>query len=102
MAHIAWTARLKFDKVQQYVAAHQRVWPDTLQAITDAGIRNYSIFLYGTRVFAYYECDDPDEVTRLETEADAIQRWRVEMQGLFETEVAVQGVEFLPQIFRLD
>lgn len=102
MARVAWTARLRPDKVAAYVEAHSRVWPDALAAITAAGIRNYSIYLHGTRVFAYYECDDPEEAARVEAEAEATQLWRAEMRELFEEEVAVNGVEFLPEIFRLD
>jgi len=102
MARVSWTARLRPDKVDEYVEAHANVWPDALAAITAAGIRNYSIFLFGTRVFAYYECDDPDEAVRVEAEAEATQRWRAKMRGLFEDEVATEGVDFLPEIFRLD
>lgn len=102
MARVAWTARLRPDKVDDYVTAHANVWPDALTAITAAGIRNYSIYLFGDRVFAYYECDDPDEAARVEAEAEATQRWRAEMRSLFEDEVATEGVAFLPEIFRLD
>lgn len=102
MARVSWTARLRPDKVDEYVEAHANVWPDALAAITAAGIRNYSIFLFGTRVFAYYECDDPDEAVRVEAEAEATQRWRAKMRDLFVDEVATEGVAFLPEIFRLD
>jgi L-rhamnose mutarotase len=102
MTRVAWTARLRPDKVDEYVEAHANVWPDALAAITAAGIRNYSIFLSGNRVFAYYECDDPDEAVRVEAEAEATQRWRAHMRDLFEDEVATEGVDFLPEIFRLD
>lgn len=102
MARVAWTARLKPGMVEEYVEAHANVWPDALAAITAAGIRNYTIFLFEDRLFAYYECDDPDEAARAEAESEATQRWRTEMRRMFEDEVAAHGVTFLPEIFRLD
>ncbi len=102
MARVAWTAELRPDKVDEYVAAHAAVWPDALEAITAAGIRNYSIFLFGNRVFAYYECDEPERAAALEAAAAATQRWRARMLPLWQDEVATNGVTFLPEIFRLD
>ncbi|MEI6636015.1 MAG: L-rhamnose mutarotase [Planctomycetota bacterium] len=102
MARVAWTARLRPGMVEEYVEAHANVWPEALAAITAAGIRNYSIYLFENRVFAYYECDDPEEALRIEAEAEATQRWRAQMRRLFEDEVATDGVVFLPEIFRLD
>lgn len=101
MARVAWTARLRPDMVDEYVKAHANVWPDALAAITTAGIRNYTTFLFENRVFAYYECDDPDESARVEGEAEPTQRWRAEMLRFFEDDVAADGVTFLPEIFRL-
>jgi L-rhamnose mutarotase len=102
MARVAWTARLRPEKVDDYVREHANVPPDVLAAITAAGIRNYSIFLFENRVFAYYECDDPDQAANLEAAAEATQRWRKRMLDLWEDEVATEGVTFLPEIFRLD
>ncbi|MBF6604977.1 MAG: L-rhamnose mutarotase [Chloroflexi bacterium] len=102
MARVAWTARLRADRIDDYVREHANVWPEVLAAITAAGIRNYSIYRFGNRVFAYYECDDPDEAAALEAAAEATQRWRKRMLEFWEPEVATEGVVFLPEIFRLD
>jgi L-rhamnose mutarotase len=102
MARVAWTARLRPDQVEAYVEAHARVWPDVLAAITEAGIRDYSIWLFEDRVFAQYECDDPEAALRLEGEAEATLLWRAEMRQYFQPEVATDGVTWLPEIFRLD
>jgi L-rhamnose mutarotase len=46
--------------VQDYLAAHQHVWPDMLEALTAAGWRNYSLFLRESDglVVGYLETDD--------------------------------------------
>jgi L-rhamnose mutarotase len=102
MARVAWTARLRPDHIEAYVEAHAAVWPDALAAIKAAGISDYSIWLFEDRVFAQYECDDPDEAVRIEGEAEATVRWRAAMREHFMPEVASQGVTWLPEIFRLD
>ncbi len=103
MARVAWTARLRPDRVDEYVAAHADVWPDVLAAIQAAGIRDYSIWLFEDRVFAQYECDgDHDEALRIEATAEATGHWRALMRECFQPEVATDGVTWLPEIFRLD
>ncbi|MBX3031036.1 MAG: L-rhamnose mutarotase [Chloroflexi bacterium] len=102
MARVAWTARLRPDRIDEYVAAHAEVWPDALAAIRAAGIRDYSIWLFEDRVFAQYECDDPEEAARIEGDAEATRRWRARMRELFLPEVATDGVTPLVEVFRLD
>ncbi|MFN8623332.1 MAG: L-rhamnose mutarotase [Chloroflexota bacterium] len=102
MTRVAWTARLRPDKIDAYVEAHANVWPDVLAAITAAGIRDYSIWLFEDRVFAHYECDDPAESIRVEDAAEATGRWRALMREYFVPELATEGVTWLPEIFRVD
>ena len=102
MARVAWTARLRPDRIEDYVKAHAEVWPDALAAISAAGIRDYSIWLFEDRVFAQYECDDPEEALRIEGAAEATVRWRAHMREHFIPEVESEGVVWLPEIFRLD
>lgn len=103
MARYAWTARLRPDKVAEYVDAHANTGPDVLAAITAAGIRDYSIWLFEDRVFAQYEVDgDHEEALRIEAAAEATGRWRLLMREYFQPEVATDGVTWLPEIFRLD
>jgi L-rhamnose isomerase/sugar isomerase len=43
----------------EYVERHRAVWPEMLQAIADAGRRNYSLFLRDDGLLVgYYETDD--------------------------------------------
>ena len=103
MARYAWTARLRPDRIDDYVTAHANVWPDVLAAIRAAGIRDYSIWLWQDRVFAQYEVDgDHEQALRIEAAAEATGRWRAAMRELFVPELATEGVTWLPEIFRLD
>jgi L-rhamnose mutarotase len=99
---VAWTARLRPYMIDAYVEAHAAVWPDALAAMQAAGIRDYSIWLFEDRVFAQYECDDPEEALRIEGAAEATVQWRAQMREYFMPEVATDGVVWLREIFRLD
>jgi L-rhamnose mutarotase len=102
MTRVAWTARLRPDKIDAYVEAHAAVWPDVLEAIRAAGIRDYSIWLWQDRLFAQYETDDHGASLAIEAAAEATQRWRALMREYFEEEVATEGVTWLEEIFRLE
>jgi L-rhamnose mutarotase len=52
---------LRPEALEEYVRYHAAVWPEILEAIRKAGIRNYSIFHLRGQLFAYYEYVGPQE-----------------------------------------
>ena len=59
MARVCFQLQVRPDRVQDYIARHRAVDPQMLQAIADAGRRNYSIFLRSDGLLiGYYETDD--------------------------------------------
>jgi L-rhamnose mutarotase len=48
------------DKRDEYLRLHAAVWPDVEAALTRANVRNYTIFIYGDLLFAYYEYTGSD------------------------------------------
>jgi L-rhamnose mutarotase len=59
----AFVLRVRPGKIDEYVEAHRTVWPEMLDALRAAGIRNYSIGWNGTEMFGYFESDDLDSAT---------------------------------------
>ena len=102
MARAAFVLQIKPDRVREYVEAHAAVWPEMRTAISDAGIRNYSIFLDGTRAFGYFEADDIERSLAAIGATDVNARWQDAMKELLEERVADEGPSLLPEIFRLD
>lgn len=98
----AFVLGIRPDRVDDYVAAHARVWPELLAALSAAGIRNYSIFLAGSQAFGYFECDDRARASDYLAGQDVSRRWQDEMAGLLEERVPDGGPPALPEIFRLD
>jgi L-rhamnose mutarotase len=103
MQRVGMTWRVNPEHWEAYKAIHLNPWPELLEAIQDAGIQNYSVFAFGTRVFAYMEVDG-DVATALDilTQTDVKQRWdrEVTVWVLPEAEDGT-GIQFmeLEQIF---
>lgn len=94
--------RVRPDRIDDYVAAHAEVWPEMLDALRSAGIRNYTIFRAGTEVFGYFEADDIEEAARRLAAQEVCARWQDSMAELLEERVPEAGPGPLEQIFRLE
>lgn len=57
MKRMGHVIRLRAEHKEEYICLHEDVWPDILQLLSDAGIKNYSIFLREPEnlLFAYWE-----------------------------------------------
>jgi L-rhamnose mutarotase len=98
----AFVLRVRPEKVDEYVETHRAVWPEMLEALRAAGIRNYSIFRAGNEVFGYFEADDLDAAGRYLDGQDVSRRWQDHMAVLLEERVPDAGPPPLEEIFRLD
>lgn len=71
--------RLRPEHEAEYKRIHVKIWPEIENAIREAGIRNYSIFLKDGIMFAYFEYIGPDDEfdARMEKLANAprMQEW---------------------------
>src|SRR5437870_12063138 len=94
--------RVKADKVDEYVRAHRHVWPELLEALRAAGIRNYTIFRAGNEMFGYFETDDLERAERYLAAQEVSARWQDAMADLLEERVPDAGPPALEEIFRLD
>ncbi|MFP3464087.1 L-rhamnose mutarotase [Leifsonia sp. SIMBA_070] len=58
------------EKREEYLALHRAVWPGVEQKLRESNIRNYSIFVFGDILFAYYEYVGDDHDADLQRIAD--------------------------------
>lgn len=98
----AFVLRIRPDRVDDYVEAHRAVWPEMLDALRNAGIRNYSIFRAENMVFGYFEVDDLAAAARYLDAQDVSRRWQDQMAEFLEERVPDAGPPSLEEIFRLD
>ena len=58
MAGYAWVLEVRPGYEEEYRKRHDEIWPEMLDALRSAGIRNYNIFRHGLTLFGYFETDD--------------------------------------------
>jgi L-rhamnose mutarotase len=94
--------RVKPEQVDAYVAAHRDVWPELLEALSAAGIRNYTIFRAENAMFGYFEADDLERAERYLASQEVSTRWQDAMAELLVDRVPDGGPPPLEEIFRLE
>jgi L-rhamnose mutarotase len=102
VSRTGFVLHVKPERIDEYVAAHREVWPEMLEALRGAGIRNYTIFRDGTDVFGYFEADDLDRAAAYLEHQPVSARWQTAMADLLRGRVPDGGPPALEQIFRLD
>jgi L-rhamnose mutarotase len=98
----AFVLRVRPDKIEEYVHAHRDVWPEMLDALRGAGIRNYTIFRDGNQMFGYFEADDLAAAAEYLAQQDVSTRWQDAMAHFLEERVPDGGPPSLQEVFRLD
>ncbi len=86
MQRICFLLRVKPDRLDEYKAAHAKVWPEMCEALTRHGWGNYSLFLAPDGLLVgYFETPDfAAAIAGMQTEP-VNARWQSAMNGFFET-----------------
>jgi L-rhamnose mutarotase len=98
----AFVLRVRPECVDEYVKAHREVWPEMLDALRGAGIRNYSIYRTGNEMFGYFEADDLAASEYYLSLQEVCTRWQDAMAHLLEQRVPDGGPARLDEVFRLE
>lgn len=85
MQRVCFVMHLRPDRVDDYLAAHEEVWPEMLDALRDTGWHNYSLFLREDdgMVVGYLETDDFDRAVAAMAATDVNTRWQTVMSEYF-------------------
>lgn len=67
---------------EEYLKRHREIWPEMKELLQKAGYRNYSIWLSGTDIFAYYEVDDQEKLRSTLESSEVRKRWEDYMRPL--------------------
>jgi L-rhamnose mutarotase len=92
------------DRLDRYREAHRAVWPELLNALRNAGWRNYSLFLRedGTLI-GYVEADDLAEAQARVAATEVNTRWQAAMAELFSSDGPPdEAWEIVPEVFNLE
>lgn len=102
---ICFILQVRPDKLDEYRARHEEVWPEMLEALASTGWHNYSLFLDDDGLLVgYLETDDFEAAQAAMAATKVNERWQAEMAPYF---VALSGrpdesMRALPLIFHLE
>ena len=105
MERVCFLLRVRADRLDEYHARHREVWPEMLDALRQAGWRNYSLFLRGDGLLVgYLECEEFDAARAAMESSEVNARWQAEMAPFFELPAEARpdtGLERLEEVFHL-
>lgn len=79
---VAAVIGLPAENAEEYLRHHRSVWPDVLEALSSANVKNYSIYRHGDLLFSYLEYHGDDyegDMARLAEDPATQQWWSVMM-----------------------
>jgi L-rhamnose mutarotase len=82
---VCFLLQLKPDRIDDYLAAHEHVWPEMLEALSATGWRNYSLFLRPDDglVVGYLETADFALAQRRMAQTEINAKWQAGMAQYF-------------------
>jgi L-rhamnose mutarotase len=87
MARYAWVLEVRPGYEEEYKRRHEEIWPEMVETLKEAGVRNYSIFRYGLTLFGYFETEDIDRTTKHLAGSEVNQRWGEWMDPIMKLEI---------------
>lgn len=83
MEKYAWKATVIEGKIDEYIKRHNEIWPEMLEVLKSAGIKNYTIWNVGNELFGYYECDNgATYAAKVQSESAVVDRWNEYMKDV--------------------
>jgi L-rhamnose mutarotase len=104
MGQHAWVLEVRPGYEEEYKKRHDEIWPEMVDALRKAGVRNYSIFRHGLTLFGYFETDDLIKTIDAIAKDPVNARWNQSMAPLMKIEVDQRtGFPFLlPKQWHID
>src|SRR5690554_4581975 len=85
MKRVGFKMKLKYDYQEEYKKRHDQIWPEMLEMLDRAGIKNYSIWNIGQDLFGYYEVEDLEYSEQLQNKSALVAKWNEHMQDILES-----------------
>ena len=87
MGRYAWVAEVRPGYEEEYRRRHDEIWPEMIDVLREAGVRNYSIFRHGLVLFGYFETDDLEQTQRYLANSEVNRRWGESMVPVMKMEI---------------
>ena len=85
MERVCFLLQVKKDRLEEYKEKHEAVWPEMLEALTETGWHNYSLFLREDGLLVgYLETPDFQKAVAGMQDKEVNERWQKMMAPFFE------------------
>lgn len=100
---VCFTMQLKRDRIDDYLRAHDQVWPAMLEALTETGWTNYSLFIRRDDglIVAYLETDHFERANSEMSRREVNSRWQSQMAEFFDAGRPDGQLDILEEYFHL-
>lgn len=105
MERYAWKAIVKEGKIEEYVKRHNEIWPELVDVLKAAGIKNYTIWNVGNELFGYYECEKGVQFAAdTQAKSPVVDKWNEFMKDvmIMEMDPETGAQPMLKQVFFLE
>lgn len=66
----------------EYFRRHNEIWPEMMDLIDRAGLKNYSIWNNCNKLYEYFECDDFQKASFIISSSEVKKRWDEYMKDI--------------------
>ena len=103
MAYRGYIGQIKPGKVDDYIKAHEKVWPELIDVMKKAGLDKEICFVYGNHIFVYREAADIDGALDKLSREPLNEKWDAFMEPFLEKPAKDSGDLFLQMkdVFRM-
>ena len=105
MERYAWTARVVDGKLPEYIKRHNEIWPELVDVLKKAGIKNYTIWNSGNTLFGYYECEKGvDYAAKIQAQSPVVDKWNAYMKDvmIMEMDIETGAQPLMKQVFLME
>ena len=105
MEKYAWSGRIAAGKKAEYIKRHDEIWPEMVEVLKSAGIKNYTIWNVGDTLFGYYECEKGVEyAAEVQKSSPVVARWDEYMKDILimEKDPVTGAQPLLTKVFELN
>lgn len=105
MEKYAWKGYIKEGCFEEYCRRHDEIWPEMVDVLKEAGIKNYTIWNVGNELFGYYECDKGvDFAARVQSESPVVKKWDEYMKDILimDKDPVTNAQPLLKKVFEMD
>ncbi len=105
MEKYAWKGMIKEGMLDEYIKRHDEIWPEMVEVLKEAGIKNYTIWNTGCEMFGYYECEKGVEyAASVQAKSSVVDKWNEYMKDILimEMDPETGAQPMLKKVFSLD